>query len=388
MAMNKHTKIQPPLIGENKEIFQLLVDAVSDYAIYALDLKGYVLTWNSGGERLKGYSASEIIGKHFSAFYTKEDIENHLPEHGLFEAEKKGTYEDEGWQVRKDGTSFWASIVITALWDENDLLRGFAKVTRDLSETKATEQERTQDLAVAKEEVERAVQARNEFLSIASHELKTPLTSLKLQIQNRKRHLVKNNFAEFSSEGLTKMVNRDEKQINRLIKLVDDMLDISRLTAGKLSFEFEETNLNNLVNDVVDRFTHQAASNGTQIHLKVGAQVIGIWDMYRIEQVVTNLLTNAMKYGIGKPIHIKISADDKNAFFSIKDQGPGIPKEDQYRIFLQFERGISSNAVSGLGLGLYMANQIVVAHHGQITVESEPGIGSTFSVVLPKKFNQ
>ncbi|MEW6055092.1 MAG: PAS domain-containing sensor histidine kinase [Bdellovibrionota bacterium] len=385
-------------LSNAEQIFRLLVDAVSDYAIFALDPNGYVLTWNRGAERFKGYKANEIVGQHFSRFYMRSDIENGKPDMELRVAADEGRYEEEGWRVRKDGSLFWANVVITALRDQSGVLRGFAKVTRDLTERKRAEEnlqqlnenlekkvrERTEDLIKAAERLETAVKSRDEFLSIASHELKTPLTSLKLQVQMRKRAIEKQGAqAPFTLERLRQMVEDDEKQINRLNQLVDDMLDITRITAGKLTLQTELVDLCALIQEVTDRFAPQLEAAGCQVFFDADCKVEGQWDLYRIEQVFINLLTNAMKYGAGKPIQIKVSAADGIAKLAVRDYGVGIAAEDHERIFLQFERAISASEVSGLGLGLYIVRQIVEAHGGRILLESKLGEGSLFKVELP-----
>lgn len=379
-------------LGESSEMFQLLVEAVKDYAIFILDTKGFILTWNKGAHRLKGYESKEVIGTHFSRFYTQPDIDRNHPQFELDEAIKHGSYEEEGWRVRKDGTRFWASVTITAMRDKEGVLHGFAKVTRDLTEKKKVEDELREAYgsleARVKErtaELAKAVRARDEFLSIASHELKTPMTSLKLHIQIRKRNLEKGNLAMFTPDRLQQMFEDDAKQVTRINRLVDDMLDITRLSAGKFTLQKDVTDLGALVHDVLRRFAPQLETQGIEIKLQTTLDAIGVWDYYRIEQVFTNLLTNAMKYGDGKPIHITITRESGMAKLCVKDFGIGISAEDQTRVFQQFERAVSPNSISGLGLGLYIVKQIVEAHGGEISVVSEPLKGSTFVVKLPLK---
>jgi len=237
----------------------------------------------------------------------------------------------------------------------------------------------------AEKALKQAVSARDEFMSIASHELKTPLTSLKLQAQVRKRILSREDFAAFPHEKIKRMVDDDEKQIDRLTRLVDDMLDISRLTSGQFVLNLSEVNLGKMVQEVLERFQPQLQSNEISCSFDSSALVVGMWDHYRIEQIFTNLLMNAMKYGGGKPIHVSISANGRFARLSVRDQGVGITKENQTKIFKLFERVVSSAGISGLGLGLYIVRQLVEAHDGAIVVESEPGKGSEFTVELPLK---
>ena len=384
-------------LNEKAELFSLLVEAVSDYAIFALDNSGVILSWNSGARRLKGYEASEVIGTHFSRFYTKEDLSRKHPQFELAMALKNGSYQEEGWRVTKNGSTFWASVVITTLRDSNGIHRGFAKVTRDLTERKKSEdelrlayqsleervKERTAELALAKEEAEMAVAARDEFLSIASHELKTPLTSLKLQIQSRKRQIKKGLFLKMNPENFCQMVDQDEKQVNRISRLVDDMLQITHIASGKASFDFEETDLGILVTDVLKRFSPHLEENNITLTSKITPDIIGNWDRYKLEQVIINLLTNAVKYGNNRPVEVEVKKDKNTAILVVRDFGIGIKKEDQERIFQQFERAISASTISGLGLGLYIIKKLVESHNGLILVQSEQGAGSTFTIELP-----
>jgi len=233
-------------------------------------------------------------------------------------------------------------------------------------------------------ELEKAVQNRDDFMSIASHELKTPLSSLKLQTQLRKKILQKGDVKTFSADRLMKMFIDDERQVDRITHLIDDMLDISRINTGKLSMNFEQLDFCELVEDVIERNLELFAAAACPIKIEVCQPVIGTWDRFRIEQVVTNLFTNAMRYGSGKSVDVKISTDGPRVVIVVKDHGIGIAADDQKRIFQKFER-IKGNSVSGLGLGLYIVHQIVETHQGSIKVESAIGQGSSFTVSLPLK---
>lgn len=228
-----------------------------------------------------------------------------------------------------------------------------------------------------------AVNIRDEFVSLASHELKTPLTSLKLQAQMRKRKIEKSVPDNFDPAKILKMANEDEVQLNRLIRLVDDMLDISRIRSGSLTLERQDTNFNSLIEMVLQRLAPQIEESKTKVTLNVNKNIIGNWDSYRIEQVLINLLTNAIKYGNSSPIIVSCHEVNGTAILSVKDQGIGISTEDKNRIFKQFERAKTNQQVSGLGLGLYIVKNIVDAHSGRIEVESELGKGTTFTVYLP-----
>lgn len=228
-----------------------------------------------------------------------------------------------------------------------------------------------------------AVNIRDEFLSLASHELKTPLTTLKLQIQMRKRNMEKGDFTVFEPEKMKRHLDNEDAQLNRLVRLVEDMLDISRIRVGKFSLRIEDVDMVQLVKDAIQRLEMQIKESKCEILLDAPETLSGQWDSYRLEQVFVNLLTNAMKYGRQGKIVFKVVSDNEHVEISVSDQGIGISEEDQERIFQQFERAVSSSEASGLGLGLYIVKQIITAHQGEIRVKSEPGKGSVFTVRLP-----
>ncbi|HVZ58626.1 MAG TPA: ATP-binding protein [Patescibacteria group bacterium] len=228
-----------------------------------------------------------------------------------------------------------------------------------------------------------AIQARDEFLSIASHELKTPLTSMLLQLQAVLHSIKSESLASFSIDKTMEMLESTINQSKRLSRLVNDLLNISLITTGRLDLEREEVDLGNIVHDVVVRLTPQAEKAKSKITLDLTPKVVGTWDRIRLEQVVTNLLTNAIKYGNHKPIVITLTRNKKNAILQVVDHGLGIPKEQQEKIFDRFKRGTVNSSIKGLGVGLYLVNEIVKSHGGQVSVVSKPGDGSTFKVELP-----
>jgi PAS domain S-box-containing protein len=356
--------------------FRLLVESVKDYAIFMLDPHGYVASWNPGAEHLKGYRAEEIIGKHFSVFYPAEDVERRKPPLELEAAIADGRIEDEGWRVRKDGTLFWANVVITAVYDRAGVLRGFAKVTRDLTERRRAEEER---IRLAKAQA--ALELHEEFLSIASHELRTPLGALRLQLAALELLLKR---APHLDARVAERVGLSVKQVNRMNELIEKLLDVSRLTTGRLALTMDDVDVVSLVQDVARDFEDTARHSGCELRIDVPAVPMrGRWDRLRIEQVLGNLLSNAVKYGTGFPVDVTLRREKQLAVVRVVDRGPGIPPEDRRRIFDRFERGTRARQQGGLGLGLYIADHIVVAHGGRIDVESARAGGAELVVELP-----
>ena len=238
-------------------------------------------------------------------------------------------------------------------------------------------------LQVTQGELEHAVRMRDDFMSIVSHEVRTPLNGLILETQLRKMHLARDNAAAFTLDKMKAMVERDERQIQSLIRLIEDMLDVSRIRTGKLSIRPGQFDLSRLVSTLVETFAPQISAAQSSVNLSADSPVVGLWDEFRIEQVVSNLLTNALRYGAKSPIDVSVYVEGENAIVEVRDQGIGISEENQQRIFQQFERVSAKHAVAGLGLGLFISEQIVAAHGGKITVQSALGEGAVFRVSLP-----
>ncbi|MNS81552.1 Sensor protein KdpD [compost metagenome] len=232
-------------------------------------------------------------------------------------------------------------------------------------------------------ELEQAVRMRDDFMSIVAHEVRTPLNGLILETQLRKMHLARDNSAAFTLDKMHAMVDRDERQIKSLIRLIEDMLDVSRIRTGKLSIRPKRFDLSTLVGELLHNFSQQIDAAEASVSLDATQPVIGNWDEFRIEQVISNLLTNALRYGAKSPISVKVYSEGGQALVDVQDRGIGISEENQKRIFQQFERVSARHAVAGLGLGLFISEQIVAAHGGTITVQSRIGEGALFRVCLP-----
>lgn len=396
-----HRKEIEERLRASEERFRLLVRSVRDYAIFLLDTDGRVASWNEGAAKIKGYRAEEILGKHFSVFYPPEEAGK--CEFELREAERVGRFEDEGWRLRKDGSRLWANVVITAVRDDRGRLLGFAKVTRDLSERKRAEdrlqksysdlerrvRERTHELSLAnielearEQELREAVRVRDEFLSIASHELKTPLTSLKMQLQMLLRKTQPERGLLPPPDRLAKGLDSSLRQVDRLNKLVEDLLDVARAQARKVSFRMEKIDLRGVIEEAVERLQPQIDAARSHVELDLGP-VMGEFDPFRLDQVLVNLITNALKYAAGTRINIQASAVGNMVTLIVRDEGKGIPADSLERLFERFERGSNAENVTGLGLGLFITRQIVEGHGGTIRVESEVGEGTSFIVRLP-----
>ncbi|MGF6221842.1 hybrid sensor histidine kinase/response regulator [Pseudomonas frederiksbergensis] len=260
-------------------------------------------------------------------------------------------------------------------------------------QVEALEQSRREQEALLKQlqntqnELEQAVRMRDDFMSIVAHEVRTPLNGLILETQLRKMHLARNNAAAFTLDKMHAMVDRDERQIKSLIRLIEDMLDVSRIRTGKLSIRPSRFDLVQLVNNLLQNFTPQVEAAESSVTLTAEQPVVGHWDEFRIEQVISNLLTNALRYGAKSLIDVRVYNQDGQAWVEVQDRGIGISEENQQRIFQQFERVSAKAVVAGLGLGLFISEQIVAAHGGSITVESRIGEGALFRVCLPLQEN-
>ena len=244
-----------------------------------------------------------------------------------------------------------------------------------------------QQLQSTQSELEQAVRMRDDFMSIVAHEVRTPLNGLILETQLRKMHLARDNAAAFTLDKMHAMVDRDERQIKSLIRLIEDMLDVSRIRTGKLSIRPNSFDLVQLVSNLLQNFAAQIEAAETTVTFEADVPVKGCWDEFRIEQVISNLLTNALRYGGRSPIQVRVYRQGNEARVEVQDHGIGISAENQKRIFQQFERVSAKTVVAGLGLGLFISEQIVAAHGGSIVVESQINEGALFRVCLPIEEN-
>jgi PAS domain S-box-containing protein len=356
------------------DLLRLLVTTVRDYAIFMLDPAGQVATWNSGAERIKGYAASEIIGRHFSTFYPVEDVQAGKCEYELEIATRDGRFEDEGWRIRKDGTRFWANVVITAVRNERGTLVGFAKVTRDLSDRKRMETERALRLAA-----EQSNRAKDEFLAMLGHELRNPLAPIVTAVQLMRLR---------GDQGATRELQVIERQVRHMMRLVDDLLDVARISRGKVELRRERVDLRSPLLKAIET----TASLVQQRRHTLVAEIIDHElpcnvDEVRMTQVITNLLTNAAKYTEpGGKITIAAGRRGDDAVVEVSDNGVGIDPSLLPHVFELFTQGPQNadRGNGGLGLGLALVRQLVEMHGGRVLAQSAgPGKGSRFTLTLP-----
>jgi PAS domain S-box-containing protein len=356
--------------------YRMIVNTARE-GIWLVDARRKTTFANRCLAEMLGFSEQELLGREFQEFLEPGQRDEGT---AFFERIKRAGAERADFRLRsREGKSIDALVSAAAKVSDKEGFHGCLLMVTDVTERKEIEKERTRLL----DDLRAAVRMRDEFLSIASHELKTPLTSLKLQTQMRQRSVHRGDQTDFSLERLRTMFEGDARHIERLTRLIDDMLDISRISTGKLNLQPEAFDLCDVAKDVVERYRPQFEDARCPVAVQCCDPVRGTWDRFRIEQVIANLLTNAAKYGASKPVLVSISREENLARLMVKDQGIGIARENQERIFQRFERAISANEISGLGLGLYIVKQIVDMHGGSIRVESELNKGSTFIVDLP-----
>jgi PAS domain S-box-containing protein len=386
-----------------------ILDNVRD-SIIVTDTDGKIVYWNKGAERIFGYSSGEMIGQSPARLY--DATSDRKLEDDLHEIREGGEVSQVWRGRRKDGTVIWVDIKTSVMRDPLGEAIGFIGVSKDVTAARHAEERQAELLAREREawvkleaerarleehlrrvreieaELQQAVRVRDTFLSIASHELNTPLTSLKLQIQALERQAATAPLKGLTYGSLEPRLRMIDRQLGRLTKLVMELLDISRITSGRLKLELEELDLSALVKDVVLHASEDLRKAGCELRLEVAPGVTGTWDRLRLEQVLANLLSNAIRYGQGAPVVVSLTGDARTARLVVKDYGIGIAAEDQARIFEQFERASSQRHYGGLGLGLWIVRQILDSMGGTIQVASEPGQGAAFSVELPRHHTQ
>lgn len=375
-------------LRRSEERFRLLIESVGDYAVYMLSPTGEVRTWNVGAQRMKGFTASEIIGKNFRIFFPEEDRDT-KPRSELATAAATGRFEDEGLRVRKDGSTFWANVVVTAIRDERGELVGFAKVTRDLTARREAE-ETARQLARAQaarnlaeavaRKADEANRVKDEFLAMVSHELRTPLNA----IVGWSAILRQKELEPTLARGMEVI----ERNALAQVKIIEDILDISRVITGKLRIEPQPADFVAIVNQALEVVRHSATAKQIRLEFMQSASscpIVG--DPERLQQVVWNLVSNAVKFtGNGGAVRVELERSAGAVTLHVADSGVGIDGELLPYLFERFKQGDSSSTrrFGGLGLGLALVRHIAELHGGSVSAGSPgPGLGSTFSVTLP-----
>ena len=357
------------LLHHSEEQFRLLLESVQDYAIFMLDREGRVLTWNGGAQAIKGYAAHEVLGRHFSMFFTAQDVAAGAPQQELAAAAGEGRAVSEGWRVRKDGRLFWASAVLTPVLDSDGRLHGFAKVTRDLSEQRRLS------------ELERSNQRTQEFIAMLAHELRNPLAPIRnaVSILQAQRNL---------PQPVHRVGEVIGRQVTHLTRLVDDLLDVGRIVTGKIVLKHDRIDYGQVVMNSIEAVRPSIDERGHRVVLDLPDQAIAITgDATRLAQALQNLLQNASRYTPeGGEIEVRARLEERHVVTTVRDSGVGIAPDAIERIFELFaqEHGRGTGHDGGLGIGLPLARSLIEQHGGRLTASS-PGLGhgSTFTVVLP-----
>ena len=372
--------------------FGALVNSVVDYAIIMLDTEGRVSSWNTGALRILGYSAEEILGRHFSVFYYREDTERGKPQHEIEIATATGGYEDEGWRIRKDGSRFWANVVVAAIRDSTGQLLGFSKIMRDLSERKRLELELTD----ARTAAEQSSRMKSDFLAKMSHELRTPLNSLLILAR-----LLADNAAGNLSAKQVQYAQTIHAAGTDLLELINDLLDLAKIESGTVKLSMEAERFSDLRDYTRHTFEQTAQEKGLDFEITVdeGLPASFVTDGRRLHQILRNLLANAFKFTHQGRVALDISlarsgwspgnqglgSAEAVVAFSVSDTGIGIPhdkKETVFEAFQQLDQG-TSRQYGGAGLGLSICRELTRLLGGELKVSSEPGKGSTFTLYLP-----
>jgi PAS domain S-box-containing protein len=380
--------------------YRLLFPELTDYAISVLDVNGFIVAWNSGAQQLKGYTPEEITGQHFSIFYRPEDIEHDQPPRALAHAAGLGRVEEEGWRLRKDGSRFWANVVIIALRDESGRLRGFGEVTRQLREALEKEptvieydrlrtpgqlesqvEERTKRLAQTIKHLENANRMKDNVLATVSHELLTPLTAMTGWI----KMLRSGELSEPQIERAHEVIDRN---LSSQKELINDLLNVSRMVSGKLTVTPQPLDPAPIIQQIIDSVRPSVDAKQLQLEIDLDLDVGAVpLDPVRFQQIISNLLTNAVKFTqVGGLIRVRLKRGERHAILSVSDTGQGIASEFLPYVFDRYRQADSSwsGRHGGLGLGLSIVRHLVELHGGSVSVKSRgPGHGTTFSVLFP-----
>jgi PAS domain S-box-containing protein len=371
---------------ESDELFRILVSGVTDYAIFMLDPSGHIISWNEGAQRIKGFKAHEIIGRHLSTFYSEEEVAAGKPEWELVIAAAEGRFEDEGWRIRKDGTRFWANVTITALKREDGTLRGFAKVTRDITDRREEElrkeeqaQRQADRLRQHAERMARLEKVKSEFLNLVSHELRGPLGVLRGYISM----IADGTLGQEQLREVTPVLTAKLQQMEMLVR---QMVETARLESEQVELKTEKVDLEAIAESVAKSYRPLSPRHEIKVVRQEGPFCVTA-DQTRVETIISNLVDNAIKYSPdGGAVVISLARGDQRLYVTVRDEGIGIARDDVEKLFRRFARTVDDAlGISGIGLGLYISREIARRHGGDILVQSHFGDGSSFTLTLPIK---
>lgn len=361
---------------QHEHRFQRMIEEVQDYAIILLDTDGNIQNWNKGAQKIKGYLEQEIVGHNFSVFYLPQDREEGLPFKLIGEARLNGRATHEGWRLRKDGSTFWGNIVITALHDDDDNVIGFTKVTRDLTERKLAEEQKDRDA----KSIEIQNKQLEEFAYVTSHDLQEPIRKIRAFVDLARMEIDNREHLEWYLEKI-------DSSADKMIQLIKDVLTFSRLSHDQS--DFTEIDLNQIVLDIMSEFEVLIAEKQVKINVPILPEIQGI--PVQIHQLFSNLISNAIKFNHGPPlitISSSLSIDERDIeqqklgyLITFTDNGIGFDQKYAAQAFEPFKR--LSSEFKGTGIGLALCKRIIENHNGLIKVQSEPGKGTTFSVFFP-----
>jgi PAS domain S-box-containing protein len=355
-------------LRQSEEMFRLLVEGVADYAIFMLDPNGHIASWNLGAQRIKGWTADEVLGTHFRRFYTDVDRDRHHPEHELDMAVRDGRYEEEGWRVRKDGSQFWANVVITAIRDGSGTLIGFAKVTRDVTDRLLLTEER--DRAAA--QLAKAARDRTEFLAVTAHELRGPVALL-----SGFAELVRDHWRELDDDERDDMATTLVRTSTRLRRLVEDLLTAARLESGAIEVRLEDIEVAPIIKAVVSDLA--PASGDVTIEVDCPDDLRAVADPGRLHQILGNYISNSLRYA-EPPITVTATRREGTVEIAVLDRGAGVEESLRGRLFDKFVHGRHEEST---GLGLFIVRELAVAQGGDARFEERPDGGSRFVLALP-----
>ncbi|HEU5008901.1 MAG TPA: ATP-binding protein [Jatrophihabitantaceae bacterium] len=377
-----HRTVRALELRDGEDRYRSIVEAVQDYAIFMLGVDGTIVTWNPGAERIKGYAAEEIIGRHFRVFYPEDVQQQRHPEHELELALRDGHYEEEGWRVRKDGTRFWANVLITAVYNAAGEHIGFAKVTRNMDERRQMLldlEEAGAALAAANAELEAAnaqlrtrAEEQAEFVAVTAHELRNPVSVL-----SGSAALLVQHWDDLDAGDRDELVSSITATSQRLDRLLADLLTASRLESDAIALRPERVEVGTLLATSVAAARTGTSPADVRLDAEPGLTVTG--DPGRLAQVVDNLISNALRHGKA-PVLVAARTEGSRVLVTVSDSGDGVPDELRPRLFQRFAAGRRNG---GTGLGLFIVRELARAHGGDAWYEPGAGGGACFGLSLP-----